>query len=183
MVNREIRAAGTKTYTRDRVTPVAEWAWPYIEQRCLALAQDAPLFAAAGVDRWTARDAHHRACLACGYADCTQRDARHSYAVRAIRSGVPAEVVARQLGHANAVLVHKVYGRFAPNQGERDKWERVASAAAAARMLERAVYQPVSQGAKPPTHTARRIEDSPGVDYHSRGGTRTRDPGIMSAVL
>jgi integrase len=63
----------------------------------------------------------------------TQRDARHSYAVRAIRSGVPAEVVARQLGHANAVLVLKVYGRFAPNQRERDKWEGVAAAAAADR--------------------------------------------------
>ena len=75
--------------------------------------------------RWSARGAHREACTECGFADYTPRDARHSCAVRAIRSGVPAEVVARQLGHANAVLVHKVYGRFAPDQDKRDKWERM----------------------------------------------------------
>jgi integrase len=55
------------------------------------------------------------------------RDQRHTYAVRAIRAGTPAEIVARQLGHANAVLVLKVYGRFAPTQRERDHWERMAT--------------------------------------------------------
>ena len=54
------------------------------------------------------------------------RDQRHTYAVRAIRAGTPAELVARQLGHANAVLVHKVYGRFLPRQEERDRWEKIA---------------------------------------------------------
>ena len=60
-------------------------------------------------------------------------DARHTYAVRQIRAGVPVEVVARQLGHANSTLVQVVYGRFVPSQSERDKWERLATAAEKAR--------------------------------------------------
>jgi integrase len=182
VAHREVRAAGTKTHSRDRVVRVAEWAWPYLEARCVGLPPDVLLFSAVGVDRWSARSAHHTACEALSIADYTQRDARHSYAVRAIRSGVPAEVVARQLGHANAVLVLKVYGRFAPNQQERDKWERVASAAATQRAQGDAVYQSVYHTA--PTEKGKSpnplgVGDLP----YSRGGTRTRDPGIMSAVL
>ena len=56
------------------------------------------------------------------------RDQRHTYAVRAIRAGTPGELVARQLGHRDAVLVHKVYGRFIPNSAEREKWELIAAA-------------------------------------------------------
>jgi integrase len=51
----------------------------------------------------------------------TNCDQRHSYAVRAARAGTPAELIARQLGHAYAVLVLKVYGRFMPSQQDRDK--------------------------------------------------------------
>ena len=153
-----------------------------MERRCRLLHPDTPLFSERGVDRWTSLDAHKRECEALGILDYTQRDARHSYAVRAIRSGVPAELVARQLGHADAVLVLRVYGRFAPRQEERDKWERVASAAAADRERESGVYHPVYH------RDATEHDKSPGFlnldDLHySRGGTRTRDPGIMSAVL
>jgi hypothetical protein len=162
--------------------PGREWAWPYIEARCAQLQPEEQLFACSGVDRWSARDAHQEACDVCGIRDYTQRDARHSYAVRAIRSGVPAEVVARQLGHANAVLVHRLYGRFAPSQHERDRWEQVASAAAADRAAESAVYQTVYQTDMAGNDKSRNplgLHDLPS----SRGGTRTRDPGIMSAVL
>jgi len=54
-----------------------------------------------------------------------------------------------------------------------------AAAAAAGRTLERAVYQTVYQGVTPSMQNAHGIEDSTGGAYHSRGGTRTRDPGIM----
>jgi integrase len=130
--NREIRAAGTKTHTRDRVVRVAEWAWPYVLGRLTGLLPDAKLFPDIP-DRWQAREAHAAAVKSLAaefpiFRGYTMRDARHTYAVRAIRAGTPAELVARQLGHANAVLVHKVYGRFSPSQEERSKWELIATA-------------------------------------------------------
>jgi integrase len=125
VANREIRAAGTKTYCRDRVVRVADWAWGYVERRCATLLPDALLFE--GIDRFSAGKAHRQACRIIGLQDYAQRDHRHSYAVRAIRAGTPPELVAKQLGHANAIMVLKVYGRFAPVQAERDHWERIAS--------------------------------------------------------
>lgn len=125
LATREVRAAGTKTYCRDRVVRVADWAWSYVERRCATLLPDALLFE--GIDRFSAGKAHRDACLAIGLTDYAQRDHRHSYAVRAIRAGTPAELVAKQLGHANAVMVLKVYGRFVPAQAERDHWERIAA--------------------------------------------------------
>jgi integrase len=80
------------------------------------------------LDRWSASDAHRDACKALGvdFADYRMHDARHSYAVRAIRAGAPLEHVARQLGHADTQMVVKVYGRFAPTPDERTHWQRVA---------------------------------------------------------
>ena len=118
---REIRAAGSQTHSRDGVVRVVEWAWPYIKQRHAALRPN-DLFCAA-VDRWTAGDAHRAACIRAEIQDYQMGDQRHSYAVRADRAGTPAELIARQLGHANAVLVLKVYGRVMPSQQEREKWE------------------------------------------------------------
>lgn len=131
--NREIRAAGTKTHARDRIVRVAEWAWAYLVPLLSDRHPDARLFDGIA-HRWAPRDAHAAAVVALVdaghqiYAGYTMRDHRHTYAVRAIRAGTPAELVARQLGHVSAVLVHKVYGRFAPTQRERDTWERVAAA-------------------------------------------------------
>lgn len=130
--NREIRAAGTKTHSRDRVVRVAEWAWPYVLSRITGRLPDAKLFPDIP-DRWEARDVHASAVKKLAvefpiYRGYTMRDQRHTFAVRAIRAGTPAELVARQLGHANAVLVHKVYGRFSPSQEERAKWELIATA-------------------------------------------------------
>jgi integrase len=142
--HREIRAPGTKTYNRDRIIRVAEWAWEYIEPLLPGLLPDARIFNEIP-DRWHARDVHVAAIKGRAatesspatqgleekspiYRGYTMRDQRHTYAVRAIRAGTPAELVARQLGHANAVLVHKVYGRFIPAQEERDRWEKIAHA-------------------------------------------------------
>lgn len=131
--HREIRAAGTKTHARDRVVRVADWAWEYVKPLLKGRHADAKLFDTIP-HRWSPRDVHAEAIealVAKGhtvYAGYTMRDHRHTYAVRAIRAGTPAELVARQLGHVNAVLVHQVYGRFSPNQDERDKWEKIAAA-------------------------------------------------------
>lgn len=128
---REIRARGTKTHSRDRIVRVAEWAWGYVEKLTKGKLPDAKLFDGI-TDRWRAQDQHVLAVASLEfqfpiYTGYTMRDARHTFAVRAIRAGTPAEVVAQQMGHANSVLIGKVYGRFKPNMGDRDRWERQAA--------------------------------------------------------
>jgi hypothetical protein len=79
----------------------------------------------------------------------------------------------------------KVYGRFKPDSEERDRWERIAAARDAETWPDRVAKDVASQpgmGEKvdeesPATRCKREASDD------SRGGTRTRDPGIMSAVL
>jgi integrase len=182
--HREIRAAGTKTYARDRVVRVAEWAWPYVEQHCRALSADSLLFP--GIDRWDAGDAHRDACVKTGIAGYTMRDHRHSFAVRAVRAGTPVEIVSRQLGHANPVLTLKVYSRFAPQMAERDRWERLAAAQDGLSALGEGsesgtLYHPLYHSDSHKNEN--RVTHSDYATSDSRGGTRTRDPGIMSAVL
>ncbi len=131
--HKEIRAPGTKTHSRDRVVRVADWAWKYILPLTKHRHPDARLFDEIADNRWNPQQPHTdavKALVAKGhtvYQGYTMRDQRHTYAVRAIRAGTPAELVAKQLGHANPVLVHTTYGRFAPNQAERDKWEKIAA--------------------------------------------------------
>jgi integrase len=98
---------------------VAAWSWPYIEHHIRGLHPNAPLFPS--LDRWTARDAHADACKSLGFLNYRQHDQRHSYAVRQARAGTSAELIAHQLGHSNAVMVLKIYGRFLPSQQDRDK--------------------------------------------------------------
>jgi integrase len=175
---KEVRAAGTKTHSRDRIVRVAEWAWPYLEERLASLRPNDLLFP--GLDRWAASDAHRAACRLAEIENYQLRDQRHSYAVRAARAGTPAELIARQIGHADAVLVLKVYGRFMPSQQDRDKWEMIADVQdkeAAATATEACTIL----GTVPRNN----MSQSQSSDWltNSRGGTRTRDPGIMSAVL
>jgi hypothetical protein len=96
-----------------------------------------------------------------------------------VRAGTPYKLVARRLGHAEVQMVAKVYGRFAPRSEERDRWEKVAAERAAApgkveQMRTEVGTAPRDERGQPP------VGDWP-ID--SRGGTRTHDPGIMSAVL
>jgi integrase len=90
------------------------------------LGTNAPLFP--NINRWTVSDKHRVACQSLEIVDYQLRDSRHTYAVRAIRSGASYEVVARQLGHADTAMVAKVYGRFKPDERERREWHRVAAA-------------------------------------------------------
>jgi integrase len=124
---REVRARGTKSYNRDRIVTVAEWAWPHLVAHCKTLLPDAPLFP--GLSRWTASDLHRAALTAQKLLrkGITLHAARHHWAVRALRAGTPVELVARQLGHKDGVLCLKVYGRFLPTGAERRKWEREAT--------------------------------------------------------
>src|SRR5688572_29886453 len=101
------------------------------------------------------------------------------------RAGAPFELIARQLGHRDVAMVAKVYGRFKPDTEERDRWERIASD----RDAEKWPSKGAKGGASHRDKAQEPHEGSPATPGEceasdsSRGGTRTRDPGIMSAVL
>ncbi len=102
-----------------------EWAWPYIERHVGLLLPNALLFD--GISRWTASDVHRATCKRLEIEDYRLHDGRHTFAVRAIRAGASFEFVAQQLGHANTVMVVRVYGRFKPTEEEVRSWERIAA--------------------------------------------------------
>ena len=94
------------------------------------------------------------------------------------------ELLARELGQRD-VGVTKVYGRFKPDAQERDRWERIAETRDPEKWAGR-----VASGVVSDQPTSENLyEESPVTPVESeasddsRGGTRTRDPGIMSAVL
>ncbi len=138
-----------------------------------------------GVDRYQAGNVHRERLRALGLIGYRLHDARHHWAVRMARAGAPFELIARQLGHRDVAMVAKVYGRFKPDTEERDRWERLASTRDAEKWPA-VVANPV---ARPADDAENQHEQRPATLYEreasddSRGGTRTRDPGIMSAVL
>jgi len=173
--SREVRARGTKAWTRDRIARVADWAWPVVEAHLATVTPGERLFR--GIHRWAAGDAHRERCRVLDLAGYRLHDSRHHWAVRMVRAGMPLELVARQLGHRDVVMVARVYGRFVPNTIERTRWEQAATALDAEKWRD--VGALLGAVARVTSH-APRVTGSP---TSSRGGTRTRDPGIMSAVL
>lgn len=134
-IDREIHAPGTKAYNRNRVVPVAEFAWDAVLELVKGKHPDSPLFDRIP-HRFAAGDAHlalvktlgeegHRIFVEYdGKAhNYTLRDHRHTWAVRAARSGWPMPAVAEVLGHRDAVLANKVYARFQTQKAERAIWE------------------------------------------------------------
>lgn len=137
---KSIHAPGTKTYTRDRIVRVADWAWPAVKEAMKGKHKDSLLFDEIP-HRWHARDVHTETIQALAEQGhrifveyngrpklYTLRDHRHTWAVRAARTGWPIEMIARQLGHKDGVLALKVYGRFVPKQEEIDRLERLSTA-------------------------------------------------------
>jgi hypothetical protein len=157
---KEVRAPGTKTHNRDRVIRVAEWAMPYVAACVEGRAPHEKLFPTIR-DRWIANDAFTLAIAPLveaepkTFGNYWMRDARHTYAVRAIRAGTPPLVVAKQLGHVDATLVLKVYGVYAPTGAERDHWEQAAS------RQDRSTQQLAREVAATPRRTADRVANSP----------------------
>jgi integrase len=180
---REVRARGTKAHTRDRVVRIAEWAWPYLEQHIATLTPGERLFR--GLTRWQVGDVHRDRLKALGLPHHRVHDARHFYAVRAVRAGTPYELVARQLGHADIQMVARVYGIYAPRSDERDRWEKIADAQDAEREAAKKTKKSDILGTSAGTSPEKQHEPNTVSDWlaDSRGGTRTHDPGIMSAVL
>jgi hypothetical protein len=76
-------------------------------------------------------------------------------------------------------MVAKVYGRFKPGTEERDRWEKAAAARDEVKWSglvakQRAALEILDEQS-PATPWEREASND------SRGGTRTRDPGIMSS--
>ncbi|HET9064933.1 MAG TPA: tyrosine-type recombinase/integrase [Gemmatimonadales bacterium] len=121
----KIHARGTKNRWRDRIVTVESWALPYLREHVRLLTPEAALFP--GMNRYTASDLHRKACAETGIEKYQFRDSRHTYAVRMMRAGTPSILIATQLGHANAVLVNKVYGMFHPGHNELNRWHDLAA--------------------------------------------------------
>jgi integrase len=124
---KEIRSAGTKAHTRDRMARIADWAWPTVWGYASAVFPSTLLFA--GVpSRYTASDWHREAVKALALTPAyPMKNARHHWAVRMLRSGTPVAVVQRQLGHSTAKLTLDTYGQFIPSGADRDHWEQAAT--------------------------------------------------------
>lgn len=148
---KELRAPGTKAHTRDRVVRFDEWAWPIFWGYAKDLLPTARLFpfwhrrtvhrwhqevTGSGERRWKRVDGKDvrgagelvRAGLELPEA-LPVHNARHSWAVRNLRAGVPVAVVQRQLGHATAKETLDTYGAFAPSGEDRGAWAAHVAAA------------------------------------------------------
>lgn len=105
-----IHARGSKTPHRNRVIRITEaWTVPIIKAHLATLLPNAKVFT---VRMDTALDIHKRISAKLKIQVTTLHDWRHTYAVNSLRDGMKPTTVARQLGHRDASLVHKVYGRF-----------------------------------------------------------------------
>jgi site-specific recombinase XerD len=126
-----LRARGTKNRWRDRAVYVEPWAWAIVWDHAKRLTPEARLFpppeAEGEPERALYRAAlksHHAACLSLGIEDYGQHDARHTFAVCALRRGVPPQLVASNLGHRDAREVLERYGRYIPQLTEWRRYER-----------------------------------------------------------
>ena len=112
--DRTVHAKGTKTAWRDRKVPIQLWAIPHIKRICQYKTSAAELFP--GIDRSRVYHVHEKACRKLGaeFSGYRFHDARRSYAIIALKLGATHEAVAYILGHKDASLVLRVYGRYAP---------------------------------------------------------------------
>ena len=114
-----VNAHGSKTKWRNRTIKITEaWTVPIIKAHLATLLPNALVFDGVRMD--TALDRHVRlqkeldirAVGATGEGLTTLHDWRHTYAVNSLRDGMRPEAVAKQLGHRDASMVHRNYGRF-----------------------------------------------------------------------
>lgn len=107
-----VHVRGTKNAWRERDVLVDPWAW---EKFARALGDKLPgalLFE--GITLRKAYYQHKLATRALEIPDYTLHDARHSYAVRHMQLGTRPELIANNLGHADASQVLRRYGKYRP---------------------------------------------------------------------
>lgn len=115
-LSQTIHARGSKTPWRNRIVRYEAWAGPYVVHLTRRHVGSAPLFP--GIIERDALSAFKAAQKAVGLSGHRLHDLRHTYAVNALRKGYKAHVVARQLGHKDATMVIKCYGRFVPDASD-----------------------------------------------------------------
>jgi len=104
---------GSKNEWRRRTVLVEDWAWPFLRRAFADKLPDALVFE--GLDYESARKAHTAALAATKLRpDYRMHDARHSIAVRWMKQGIEPQIIASNLGHRDASLVLKLYGRYQP---------------------------------------------------------------------
>jgi integrase len=112
-----VYAAGTKRAHRKRtceIPPRWRWAWAIARAEILKHKPGTRPFADISVHESlrALKAALKRAHLDEEYV---QHDHRHTWAVQALKDGLPLHVVAHQLGHRDATMTLRVYGRFIPS--------------------------------------------------------------------
>lgn len=114
-VRREtVLVRGTKTGSRHREIPRVDTLEPFL-RHALAYGGADVLFEPWGK---MARDVR-AACKRAGVPEFTARTLRRSIATWFVNAGVPYEIAAAFLGHANTMMLQKVYGQLAPQAAGR----------------------------------------------------------------
>lgn len=111
-----IHARGSKTAWRNRVVRYEDWTHGYLYRLTSRCVGSTPLFP--GITLKMAWTAFQHAQKAVGLSGHRIHDLRHTYAVNALKKGYRPQVVAHQLGHKDASMVIKVYGRFIPDAAD-----------------------------------------------------------------
>lgn len=126
--NRTVHIHGTKNQWRDRIVLVEEWAWPILLTAGKGKVGNADLFTEESGEPATyarARAEHKAALKALGLnAHYTMHDARHSFAVRWMKAGLDPQLIANNLGHRDASMVLRIYGKYRPKAAD---YRRVSS--------------------------------------------------------
>jgi len=110
---RTVHARGSKTTWRNRVVRCELWAIAELATAAGDSIGPVPLFL--GIGYKDALDTFKSAQQAVGLSGHRLHDLRHTYAVNALKKGYKAQTVAHQLGHKDATMVTRVYGRFVPD--------------------------------------------------------------------
>jgi len=128
---KEIRAAGTKTHTRDRMARMADCAWPIVWAYAKGHLPTARLWRES-LTRFTVSDWHRETVKALELPAYPLKNARHHWAVRMLKGGAPVHVVQPQLGHSTAKLTLDTYGRWLPGSEDGARAEAQVARAEAA---------------------------------------------------
>jgi len=120
--SRTVHIHGTKNRWRDRIVLVEDWAWPIFLSAAKGKVGNAGLFtedSGAPADYARARLEHKAALKALGLNPAyTMHDARHSFAVRWMKAGHDPQLIANNLGHRDASMVLRIYGKYRPKAAD-----------------------------------------------------------------
>jgi integrase len=111
-----VHARGSKTVWRNRVIRIEDWAMPFVRRACGD--SEGPWLVFPPMTYGDLLRAFREAQASLSIEAHRLHDLRHTYAVNALRKGYKPAVVAHQLGHKDASMVIRVYGRFIPDASD-----------------------------------------------------------------